>query len=139
MGRKGCGVMETCQYEFQFENEFMGILEMRIGALLDIPINQESMVRADRDQQSFILWKKNDNNFMLFSANLSTYMYLLIVQCDKKYEEKLRDILLEICDNIEEDYDEDHRGEVKDVFKKTDTWFLRLEEKYQITELLHMI
>lgn len=47
--------------------------------------------------------------------------------------------MLEICDNIEEDYDEDHRGEVKDVFKKTDTWFLRLEEKYQVTELLHMI
>lgn len=66
-------------------------------------------------------------------------MYLLIVRYNKKYEEKLRDILLEICDNIEEDYDEDHRGEVKDVFKETDTWFSRLEDKYKITKLLHMI
>lgn len=131
--------MEICQYEFQFENEFMGILETKIGALLGISINQESMIRVDREQQSFILRKKDSENFMLFSANLANYMYLLIVRCDKKYEEKLRDILLEICDNIEEDYDEDHRREVKDVSDETDNQFSRLEEKYKITELFHII
>ena len=128
--------METCQYEFQFENEFMGILEMRISNLLGIPINQENMIRVDQGQQSFILWKKNSENFMLFSANLEGYMYLLIVRCEKKYEDGLREILLEICDDIEEDYDEDHRREVKDVFKESNNQFSKLEEKYNIIKLL---
>lgn len=130
--------METCQYEFQFQNEFMGVLERKIGDLLDIPINQDNMLRINIESQSFILRKKDTENFMLFSANKESYIYLLIVRCEKKYEEKLKMILLEICDDIEEDYDEDHRREVRDVFLEEKNKFLKLEEKYKIIEKMNI-
>ncbi len=50
--------MEVCQYEFQFQNEFMGTLERKIGELLNISISQENMIRIDKGQQSFIMKKK---------------------------------------------------------------------------------
>lgn len=50
--------MEICQYEFQFQNEFMGIIEKRIGDILGISITQENMVRIDIEKQSFIEKKK---------------------------------------------------------------------------------
>ena len=130
--------MEICQYEFQFQNEFMGTIERGIGDLLGISITQENMVRIDIEQQSFIMRKKNSKNFMIFSANQSSYGYLLIVRCEKKYEEKLRHILLEVCDDIEEDYDEDHRREVRDVFLETDNRFSKLKEKYKIEEMFNI-
>ncbi len=78
------------------------------------------------------------NNFMLFSANKGSYVYLLIIRCEKKYEEELRKILLGICDEIEEDYDEDHRREVRDVFFETNNRFSRLEEKFKIEKLFNL-
>lgn len=130
--------MEVCQYEFQFQNEFMGIIEEKIGELLEISIDSENMIRVNTKQQSFILRRKDDKNFMLFSANEASYVYLLIVRCEKKYEEKLRQILFEICDDIEEDYEEDHRSEVKDVFLEINSRFSKLEKKFKITELFNI-
>ncbi|MBD5135217.1 MAG: hypothetical protein HDT39_04545 [Lachnospiraceae bacterium] len=130
--------MEICQYEFQFQNEFMGIIEKRIGGLLDVSINQENMIRIDKEQQSFILRRKDSENFMLFSANQASYVYLLIVRCEKKYEEDLRHILLEICDDIEEDYGEDHRREVRDVVLEKSNRFSKLEEKYKISKMFNI-
>lgn len=122
--------MDICQYEFQFQNEFMGTLEEKIGDLLEISINQENIFRIDKEQQSFLLRKKDSKNFMLFSANQESYVYLLIVRCEKKYEEKLKQILLEVCNGIEEDYGEDHKREVRDVLSEPDNRFSKLGEKY---------
>lgn len=130
--------MEVCQYEFQFQNEYMEAIERKLGDLLNIHISQENMVRIDIAQQSFILRKKDSKNFMLFSANQASYVYLVIVRCEKKYEEMLRQILLEVCDDIEEDYDEDHRCEVRDVLSDTNNRLLKLEEKYKIEEAFNL-
>lgn len=67
--------MEICQYEFQFQNEFMGIIEKRIGDLLGISITQENMVRIDIEKQSFIMRRKNSNNFMFF-RQIKRVMYI---------------------------------------------------------------
>lgn len=130
--------MEICQYEFQFQNEFMEILERRIGDLMGLSISQENMIKVDKEQYSFILRRKDSKNFMLFSANQASYVYLLIVRCEKKYEEKLKHILLEVCDDIEEDYEEDHRREIRDVLLEANNRFSKLEEKYKITELFNI-
>lgn len=130
--------MDICQYEFQFQNEFMGVLERRVGDLLGVSLKQDNMVRIDKEGQSFILRRKNSKNFMFFSANKKSYVYLLIVRCEKKYEERLRRILLDVCDDIEEDYNEDHRKEVRDVLLEESNRFIKLEEKYKITELFNM-
>lgn len=130
--------MQLCQYEFQFQNEYMTDLERNIGDVLGIASNQENMIRKDNEKQSFILRKKDSKNFMLFSANQASYVYLLIVRCEKKYEEQLREILLELCDEIEEEYGENHRREVRDVFLEQDNRFAQLEEKYKIIDLFNI-
>lgn len=132
---KGVQIVEKCQYEFQFQNEFMGNLEEEIGELLGISISPEHMVRVDKGQHRFILRKKDNDNFMLFSAYRDNYVYLLIVRCEKKYEESLKKILLKVCDEIEEDYGEDHRREVKDVLCEANNEFVKLEETYKLSEL----
>lgn len=128
--------MQLCQYEFQFQNEYMMDLERNISYMLGLANNQKSMIRKDKEKQSFILKKKNANNFMLFSAHQASYVYLLIVRCEKKHEKQLREILLELCDEIEEEYGENHRGEVRDVFLEQDNRYAQLEEKYKIEDLL---
>lgn len=130
--------MQLCQYEFQFQNEYMTYLERNIGEVLGIASNQENMIRKDNEKQSFILRKKDSKNFMLFSANQASYVYLLIVRCEKKYEEQLREILIELCDEIEEEYGENHIGEVRDVFLEQDNRFAQLEEKYKIIDLFNI-
>lgn len=114
----------------------MGELEQKIGDLFEITISPENMLRTDKEKQSFILRKKDCKNFMLFSANQASFVYLLIVRCEKKYEAKLKDILLKVCEEIEDDYGEDHRKEVEDVISKPDNRFTILEEKYKINEFL---
>lgn len=47
--------------------------------------------------------------------------------------------MLEICDDIEEDYDEDHRRKVKDVFSETNNRFSKLEKRYKIGELFNIV
>lgn len=127
--------MEICQYEFQFQNEFMEILERKIGDLIGVSGEIGNMIRVDKDSQSFILKKKDYYNFMLFIAYKASYVYLLIVRCEKKYEDKLRQILLDVCDDIEEDYGEDHRREVRDILFEADNRFSIYEEQYKITEM----
>lgn len=127
--------MEICQYEFQFQNEFMEILERKIGDLIGVSGEIGNMIRVDKDSQSFILKKKDSYNFMLFIAYKASYVYLLIVRCEKKYEDKLRQILLDVCDDIEEDYGEDHRREVRDILFEADNRFSIFEEQYKITEM----
>lgn len=127
--------MRICQYEFQFENEFMEVIEKRVGDLLDISLAQEKIVKFGEGKQTIIFQSKNSENFMLFYMNQVSYMYLLIVRCEKKYEEKLKSILLEVCDEIDDEYDEDHRWEVKDVLGDSHNNFSKLEEKYKIKEL----
>lgn len=116
----------------------MDFLEKSIGNLLGIPICDESMTSINLEEEDFILWTKDKKNYMLFSANKNSYIYLLIVKCEKKYEEKLRLILFEVCDNIEEDYGENHRREVKDVLYKSDNWSYRLENNYNIFSMLKL-
>lgn len=127
--------MDTCQYEIQFQNEYMDILEKKIGSLLGISISEGNMMRFNKEGERFILRKKDDRNYMLFSVYKDSYVYLLIVTCEKKYEEKLRTILLQICDDIEDDYGEDHRKEVTDVSFKSDSWLKKINKKYDLSKI----
>jgi len=126
--------MRLCQYEFQFQNEYMSYLENELDALLNIYSLDKQIVHIDN--QIFILKKKDKNNFVLFSASSNSYVYLLIIRCDKDYENKLKKILLNLCKEIEENYGEDHKREVKDVYMQSDNWFFRFNDMYKIEKIL---
>ena len=75
---------------------------------------------------------------MLFSAKKNNCNYLMIVRCEKMYEEEIKTVLYEVCDEIEDDYDENHRKEVIDVFGKESNRFIKLEKKYNISKLFEI-
>lgn len=130
--------MNICQYEFQFQNEFMNEIETKIGRILGVEINREKKCIIEREDHSFILRKRDSNNFMLFSAKKNNCNYLMIVRCEKMYEEEIKTVLYEVCDEIEDDYDENHRKEVIDVFGKESNRFIKLEKKYNISKLFEI-
>ncbi len=92
----------------------MEILDEEVSDLLEISSSLDNTVRVDTRDHTFILKKKDKKFYPIFSPWIKLY-YLLIVRCDKKYEEKLKSILLNVCAEIEDDYGEDHKKEVRNV------------------------
>ena len=130
--------METCQYEFTFQDEYMEILDEKISNLLEVSDSLDGIIRVDKKEHTFILKKKSKENFILYSVHGSSYIYLLIVRCDKKYEKKLKSILLKMCAEIKENYGEDHNKEVRDVINESNNWFLELQAQYDLIEMFHL-
>lgn len=130
--------METCQYEFTFQDEYMDILDEEISNLLEFSDSLVDIIRVDKKEHTFILKRKNKKNFILFSVHGSSYIYLLIVRCEKKYEKKLKSILLKICAEIRENYGEDHNEEVRDKINESNNWFLELQAQYDLIEMFHL-
>lgn len=125
--------MKICQYEFQFQDKFMERIEEEISKLLNIPMND--MIRKDFKNETLILRKGTENNYMLFLVHESSPLYLVIIRCNTIYESEIRKLLFDICDEIEEEYDEDHRREVVNVFGNSNTFLKDLEKDYQISSL----
>ena len=125
--------MKICQYEFLFQNEFMGTIESEVSKLLNI--SMDNMIRKDINDVMFLLRKTTENNYMLFVAHKSSYVYAVILRCNAIYENDIQKLLFDICDEIEEEYDEDHRDEVVNVFGNEKTHLKNLEEIYQVSSL----
>ena len=125
--------MKICQYEFLFQNEFMGTIESEVSKLLNI--SMDNMVRKDINDVMFLLRKATENNYMLFVAHESSYVYTVILRCDAIHENDIRKLLFDICDEMEEDDDEDHRKEVVNVFGNSDTYLKDLEKRHKVSSL----
>ena len=126
--------MEICQYEFQFENEFMEIIEEKLSKLLNISI--ENFIRKDiSNGEIFILEKATENNYMLFATHEASCTCVVIIRCDAIHENDIRKLLFGICDEMEEDDDEDHRKEVVNVFGNSDTYLKDLEKRHKVSSL----
>ena len=127
-------IMKICQYEFQFENEFMEIIEEKLSKLLNISI--ENFIRKDiSNGEIFILEKTTENNYMLFATHKASCTCVVIIRCDVIHENDIRKLLFDICDEIEEEYDEDHRKEVVNVFGNSDTYLKDLEKRHKVSSL----
>ncbi len=125
--------MKICQYEFLFQNEFMRTIESEVSKLLNI--SMDNMVRKDINDVMFLLRKATENNYMLFVAHESSYVYTVILRCDAIHENDIRKLLFDICDEMEEYDDEDHRKEVVNVFGNSDTYLKDLEKRHKVSSL----
>ena len=125
--------MKICQYEFQFQDEFMERIESGISKLLNISL--DNIIKKKFKSEALLLRKDTENNYMLFLAHESSLSYLVIIRCDAIHENEIQKLLFEICDEIEEEYDEDHRREVVNVFGNSNTFLKDLEKDYQISSL----
>ena len=83
----------------------------------------------------FLLRKATENNYMLFVAHESSYVYTVILRCDAIHENDIRKLLFDICDEMEEEDDEDHRKEVVNVFGNSDTYLKDLEKRHKVSSL----
>ncbi len=125
--------MQICQYEFQFEDEFMNRIRDEISKLLNIPI--DNVIRKNIAGEMFILRKDTENKYILFASHKTSCMCLVIIRCNVTYEKEIQKLLFDICHKMEDCYDEDHRKEVINVFGNTKTHLKNLEELYKISSL----
>ena len=125
--------MKICQYEFQFQDKFMERIEEEISKLLNIPMND--MIRKDFKNETLILRKGTENNYMLFATHKASCTCVVIIRCDVIHENDIRKLLFDICDEMEEEDDEDHRKEVVNVFGNSDTYLKDLEKRYKVSSL----
>ena len=58
--------MKICQYEFQFQDEFMERIESGISKLLNISL--DNFIKKKFKSEALLLRKDTENNYMLFLA-----------------------------------------------------------------------
>ncbi len=130
--------MHTCHYEFQYDNIYWTELEEAILKLF--AFSPEDYTEYVGSELAFILYKKDKNNFVLFKQHRCIDLQLVIVKCDKRYEEALRKIFYDICELAEEDFEEsyvdNYRAMIKDVSGEDRTFFSDFVEEYKLTGLL---
>ncbi len=129
--------MKICQYEFQFEDEFMNKIRDEVSKLLDIPM--DNMIRKNINGEIFILRKDTENKYMLFAPHKTSCMCLVIIRCDTTHEKEIQKLLFDICEGMEDCYDEDHRDEVINVFGNEKTHLKNLEEIYRVSSIIRAI
>ena len=126
-------IMKICQYEFLFESEFVIKIDTKLSKLLNI--SMDNMIRKDINGEMFALRKATENNYILFVAHESSLLYLVIIRCNAIYENEIQKFLFEICEEMEDCYDQDHRGEVVNVFGNSDTYLKDLEKRHKVSSL----
>ncbi len=130
-------MVQICQYEFLVEDMFTNKLRDEIVKLLKISPD-DLMKKKFNDGQCFVLYKANENNYILFSAHVSSIVWVAIIRCDIIYENEIQKILFAICEEMEEEacYDDiDFRKYIVNVFKEEETELKFLEEKYKVSSM----
>ncbi len=129
-------MVQICQYEFLVDDMFIYKLRDKIVKLLKI--SPDDLIKKEpNDGLCLALYKANENNYILFSAHVSSTVWEAIIRCDIIYENEIQKILFAICEEMEEEtcYDIDFRKYIVNVFKEEKTGLKFLEEKYKVSSM----
>ena len=106
--------MERRIYYFIFENEFMDDLISNLCEIFNISNKKNSNILSDDTEQVYILDAKEEGLSCIL-ANKNTYVYALYIFTNEKYERDIENMLLELAEEIEEEYDDDRRRFTKPI------------------------
>lgn len=130
--------MKMCQYEFSFQNDYFGEIKKNIGEVTGITEKDtEDIFRCESEKEMIYGIRGRNGSFIIFACNKASYVYLMIVRCDEKYAEQVEKILYSLNDEIEDDYDEDHSQEIRNVINCSETFFQRIDNDYNISDKLN--
>lgn len=106
--------MERRIYYFIFENEFMDDLILNLYDIFNISNKKNSNILSDDTEQVYILDAKREGISCIL-ANKNSYVYAVYIFTNEKYEKDIENMLAELADEIEEEYDDDRRRFAKPI------------------------
>lgn len=106
--------MERRIYYFIFENEFMDDLISNLCEIFNISNKKNSNILSDDTEQVYILDAKQEGISCIL-ANKDSYVYAVYIFTDEKYEKDIENMLVELAEEIEEEYDDDRRRFAKPI------------------------
>ena len=106
--------MERRIYYFIFENEFMDELLSNICKVFNVSNKENSNILSDDTEQVYILDAKEEGIICILSNKMAC-VYAVYIFTNKKYEKDIENMLLELAEEIEEEYDDDRRRFTKPI------------------------
>lgn len=120
--------MKYCKYNFTFYNEYMEDIEEGLCEIMRLCSGDKNSFYFETNQEKIYLIS-DDNGAIIFTSYPNSYIYMVSILAKSSFKEKIEEFLFYICDEIEEDYGENHRHEIKDCSKKEMSEIIELSKK----------
>ncbi len=128
------------QYELEFPNEYTSDLVKQVGEIMEIPTNlaRETKFENIQDFESeseiirIMTKPENPSNFILVKFSKVDWYYAIVIRCNQSVHEKIKHVLMELNENIIEEYGDSHYDSIENVFSSRDNLLLKYAERFNI-------
>ncbi|MGC7931664.1 hypothetical protein ACP3VS_24075 [Lysinibacillus sp. VIII_CA] len=113
------------QYELEFPNEYTSDLVKQVGEIMEIPTNlaRETKFENIQDFESeseiirIMTKPENSSNFILVKFSKVDWYYAIVIRCNQSVHEKIKHVLMELNENIIEEYGDSPYDSIENVFQ----------------------
>jgi len=128
------------QYELEFPNEYTSDLVKQVGEIMEIPTNlaRENKFENIQDFESeseiirIMTKPENPSNFILVKFSKVDWYYAIVIRCNQSVHEKIKHVLMELNENIIEEYGDSPYDSIENVFSSRDNLLLKYAERFNI-------
>jgi len=128
------------QYELEFPNEYTSDLVKQVGEIMEIPTNlaRETKFENIQDFESeseiirIMTKPENPSNFILVKFSKVDWYYAIVIRCNQSVHEKIKHVLMELNENIIEEYGDSPYDSIENVFSSRDNLLLKYAERFNI-------
>lgn len=128
------------QYELEFPNEYTSDLVKQVGEIMEIPTNlaRENKFENIQDFESeseiirIMTKPENPSNFILVKFSKVDWYYAIVIWCNQSVHEKIKHVLMELNENIIEEYGDSPYDSIENVFSSRDNLLLKYAERFNI-------
>ncbi|XKO53960.1 hypothetical protein ACI2WT_14290 [Lysinibacillus fusiformis] len=128
------------QYELEFPNEYTSDLVKQVGEIMEIPTNlaRETKFENIQDFESeseiirIMTKPENPSNFILVKFSKVDWYYAIVIRCNQSVHEKIKHVLMELNENIIEEYGDSPYDSIENVFSSRDNLLLKYAEIFNI-------
>jgi len=128
------------QYELEFPNEYTSDLVKQVGEIMEISTNlaRETKFENIQDFESeseiirIMTKPENPSNFILVKFSKVDWYYAIVIRCNQSVHEKIKHVLMELNENIIEEYGDSPYDSIENVFSSRDNLLLKYAERFNI-------
>ena len=127
------------QYEMYFTNEYTKEILYDLEKVMSLHIEETRIEKAirekDKNSQNNLFFLKENGQFICVDCNDNDWIFPLVVICDEKIQNEVKEVMLRWDHFIREEYAQELTGDIVNVYDKENTLLHNIEEVYGI-ELL---
>ncbi|EPY11661.1 MULTISPECIES: hypothetical protein [Paenibacillus] len=129
------------QYEYEFPNEFTDELVEQIGGIMNIPVDltKDNKMRHIQDYESeteiirLIKDPIEPKTFILIKYNKTDWYYAIVIRCREEIHQKIKQVLIGINEQIEEEYGDTPFETIENVINNKDTLLDKFLERHNFS------